>query len=163
MTYTAAIITLSDSRAEKGGKDLSKEVIEEILTSFDFNVVSYTLLPDDAQKLKAALMDLCDKGINFVVTTGGTGMSLRDITPETTKEVIDREIPGVAEAMRRNGLKYTNRAILARGICGIREKTVILNLPGSPKACRENLEFIIEPLVHGIGTLNGTVSDCGRK
>lgn len=163
MKYTAAIITLSDSRYQGANKDVSREVIEEILNFFDFEVISYTLLPDDFQKLKNELLLLTKKNINLIVTTGGTGLSIRDITPEATKSVIEREVPGVMEAIRHNSMQYTNRAMLTRGVCGIKDSSVIINLPGSPKACKESLDFVLPALIHGIDSLCGNVSDCGRK
>lgn len=163
MKYTAAIITLSDTRHAGLGKDLSKEVIEEILNFFNFEVVSYTLLSDNFDKLTKELLLAAEKNINLIVTTGGTGLSTKDITPEATKAVIEREVPGVMEAVRANGMQYTQRAMLTRGICGIRQNSVIINLPGSPKACEENLRFVLPSLIHGIDSLLGNVSDCGRK
>ncbi|NLL56232.1 MAG: MogA/MoaB family molybdenum cofactor biosynthesis protein [Clostridiales bacterium] len=163
MKYKAAIITLSDSRYLGENKDLSKEVISNILQESNFEVVSYTILPDDFGKLKKELINQINNNVNLVVTTGGTGLSPKDITPEATKAVIDREILGIMEAVRANGLKYTKRAMLTRGVCGIKEKTIILNLPGSPKACKENLEFVLPTLIHGIESLLGKVSECGRK
>lgn len=163
MKYTAAIITLSDSRYLGLNEDLSKDVITTILESFNFDILSYTLLPDNFEKLKETLIKYANDNINLIVTTGGTGLSQKDITPEATKEVIEREVEGVMEAIRANGLKYTPRAMLSRGKCGIRNKSVILNLPGSPKACKENLEFVLPTLIHGIDSLLDKVSDCGRK
>jgi molybdenum cofactor synthesis domain-containing protein len=163
MKYTAAIITLSDSRYLGNNEDLSKEVIAKILENFDFEVLNYTLLPDDFEKLKEELLQRTSENINLIVTTGGTGLSQKDITPEATNAVIEREVIGVMEAIRANGLMYTPRAMLTRGICGIKNKSIILNLPGSPKACKENLEYALPTLVHGIDSLCGKVSDCGRK
>jgi molybdenum cofactor synthesis domain-containing protein len=163
MKYTAAIITLSDSRYLGNNEDLSKEVIAKILEDYDFEVLSYTLLPDDFERLKEELLQKANDNINLIVTTGGTGFSQKDITPEATYAVIEREVVGVMEAIRANGLIYTPRAMLSRGVCGIKNKSVILNLPGSPKACKENLEYVLPTLIHGIDSLCGKVSDCGRK
>jgi molybdenum cofactor synthesis domain-containing protein len=163
MKYTAAIITLSDSRYLGENKDLSKDVIEEILHEFNFEIVSYTLLPDDFAQLKEELLRQINNNINFIITTGGTGLSKRDITPEATNGVIEKEVLGVMEAIRANGLKYTPRAMLTRGVCGIKNQSIILNLPGSPKACKENLEYVLPTLIHGIDSLLGKVSDCGRR
>lgn len=158
-----AIITLSDKGSSGLREDLSMPAIKEVLGNYDcFEVVKTSILPDDFMKIYCALDECVEEEINLVLTTGGTGFSVRDVTPEATRKVIEKEAPGIAEAMRYSSMKYTNRAMLSRGVCGIKNLTVILNLPGSPKACKENLEVVIEPLIHAIETLLGSVSECAR-
>ncbi len=126
-------------------------------------IIKTVVLPDEEKLIVKELKKNIDEKINLILTTGGTGFSTRDVTPEATRKVIEKEAPGIAEAMRISSMKYTNRAMLSRGICGIKNQTVILNLPGSPKACKENLEAVIEPLIHGIETLVGSATECARK
>ncbi|MBU3112618.1 MogA/MoaB family molybdenum cofactor biosynthesis protein [Clostridium lacusfryxellense] len=157
---TAGIITASDKGYQGQREDVSGILVSEILKKHDFEVLDYKLLPDDKSMLSNALIAMCKKGIDLIITTGGTGFSPRDITPEATLCVIERNAPGIAEAMRYNSLKITPRAMLSRGVAGIRDKTLIVNLPGSPKAVKENLEYIITNLGHGIEILKGTAFDC---
>ncbi len=161
--YSVAIITLSDKGSKGERVDLSMPSIKEELDNYPFDVVKYELIPDDFDLIVKVLNDCVNENINLVLTTGGTGFSVRDVTPEATKKVIEKEANGIVEAMRFNSMKFTNRAMLSRAVCGIKNNTVILNLPGSPKACKENLEYVIEPLIHGIMTLIGSSSECGRK
>lgn len=160
--FTCAIITLSDKGSMGLREDLARPAIEEVLKSYPFDVAYTKLIADDYDQLVKLLKDCCDKDIALVLTTGGTGFAVRDITPEATRAVIEKEAPGVTEAMRFNSMKYTNRSMLSRAVCGIKNQTVILNLPGSPKACKENLEGVIEPLIHGIETLRGIAKECAR-
>lgn len=163
MKYTSAIITVSDSCFSGERKDMSKNAIEEILNQNDFEIISYTVVPDENEKITEILYSLCKRDINLIITTGGTGFSIRDITPEATRKVIKKEACGIMEAMRLNSMQITKKAMLSRGVCGIRNKSVILNLPGSPDACRENLSFVINELKHGIDTLLGNAKNCGDK
>lgn len=162
--YTAGIITLSDKGAAGDREDVSGRVIREILESSGYEVVSYKLLADEAQDLKRELLRLCDEvKCSLVLTTGGTGFSPRDVTPEATMAVADRNAPGIAEAMRAYSMTLTKRAILSRGASVIRKSTLIVNLPGSPKAVRESLEFLLDTLPHGLDILSGTGGECARK
>lgn len=160
--YTVAIITLSDKGSQGLREDLSKPAIEEVLKPYSLQVVYTSIIPDDLITIEKELNECIQQKISLILTTGGTGFSPRDVTPEATKMVIEKEIPGIPEAMRLNSLKYTNRSMLSRAICGISNKSVILNLPGSPKACKENLEYVIEPLIHGIQTLLQDAEECAR-
>lgn len=160
---TAAIITASDGCYKGKREDVSGDTVREVLESNGFTVTEKMILPDDAEIIAEELNRLCRDRVNLIATTGGTGFSLRDVTPEATLSVIDRQAPGIAEAMRMNSAKFTDRAMLSRGVCGIKGYTVIINLPGSPAACRENLEFVVKPLIHGIGTLCGRITDCAVK
>ena len=157
---TAAVITMSDSRTAQ--EDESGKTAIELLESNDYQVVEYRLISDDLEEIKQTLIEICDKKINLVVTTGGTGMSPRDNTPEATKSIIDKDAPGIIEAMRYHSLKITPLAMLSRGVSGIREQSLIVNLPGSPKAVKENLTHVIPHLRHGIEVLNTMVQDCAR-
>ena len=160
----AAIITMSDSRSKSNEKaDESGAVIKEILEANDYAVVHYELISDDLDGIKNSLIRVCDQNISLVLTTGGTGLSKRDNTPEATKAIIEKEVQGISEAMRYHSLQITPRAMLSRGVSGIRQNSLIINLPGSPKAVRENLEYIIPSLRHGLEILRGEASNCARK
>ena len=158
--FTAAVITLSDRAYLKEYKDKSGPLMVDILKNNGYEVIEYILLPDDKSKLKKELIRLSDqRQVNAIFTTGGTGFSERDITPEATLEVCDRQAPGIAEAMRWYSLQITPKAMLSRQASGIRKKTLIINMPGSPKAVREDLDFILKPLEHGLGILRRTDTD----
>lgn len=162
--YTVAIVTSSDKGSKGEREDKSGAVIREIVEKSGFQVKRYVILPDEKELLKGEFKYLADElGVNLVLSTGGTGFSPRDITPEATKEIVERETPGISEAIRMFSLNITKRAMLSRATSGIRKKTLIVNLPGSPKACRESLDFVLEDIKHGIDILNETVKECGRK
>ncbi len=159
-----AIITLSDKGSIGERVDESGPVIREILSNTGAVIDHYEVLPDDTAQLIGVLTRLADSGtIDLIVTTGGTGVAPRDITPEATRAVIDRELPGMAEAMRAESLKKTPHAMISRAIAGIRNRTLIVNLPGSPKAARENLAVILPALTHAIEKIKGDPSDCGSR
>lgn len=159
-----AIITSSDSGYRGEREDLSGKVIKEIAEANGYTVVSMSLLPDEAQMLSETMIEIADQNkADLILTTGGTGFSQRDCMPEATKAVIEREVPGIPEAMRACSAQFTKRAMLSRAAAGIRKSTLIINLPGSPKAVRECLEFIITELSHGIEILTGTAANCARK
>ena len=162
--FTAAWITMSDKGSQGLREDESGPLIGKILTENGYDVVETILIPDDEDILKKELMRLSDqRQVNLVMTTGGTGFSPRDITPEATEAVCERMTPGISEAIRAYSMTRTPRAMLSRAVSGIRGKTLIINLPGSPKAVRESLEFIMSSLEHGLEILNGRTSDCARK
>jgi molybdenum cofactor synthesis domain-containing protein len=157
-----AIITASDRGARGEREDKSGEVIREIAEGAGYRVERYILLPDEQPLLEAEMKRIADQGLaDLILTTGGTGFSPRDRTPEATLAVADRIAPGISEAMRAHSLGLTKRAMLSRGVAVIRGKTLIINLPGSPKAVRENLEYIITELGHGLDILTGETGDCG--
>ncbi|MGN8888317.1 MogA/MoaB family molybdenum cofactor biosynthesis protein [Blautia sp. HCP28S3_G10] len=159
-----AIITASDSGYRGQREDLSGPAAREIVEKAGYEVVSMDILPDDQVMLAGKLQEIADTGkAELILTTGGTGFSERDITPEATEEVIERKVPGIPEAIRAYSMTITKRAMLSRGTAGIRGKTLIVNLPGSPKAVKECLEYIIDALGHGIEILTGEASDCARK
>ena len=158
--YTAAVITLSDRASRGEYEDKSGPAVREALERSGLHVVEQIILPDGKEKLKAELIRLTEqRQVNVIFTTGGTGFSVRDLTPEATKEVCDREVPGIGEALRSYSMQFTSHALLSRQTAGIRKKTLIVNLPGSPKACREDLDFLLPPLKHGLGILRGTETD----
>jgi molybdenum cofactor synthesis domain-containing protein len=160
--YTVGVITASDLGAQGKREDLSGKMIQTIVEEYGYIVKSYAMLPDEKNMLKEKMIQMADEQhVNLILTTGGTGFSQRDITPEATLEVIEKPVPGIAEAIRNNSFKITRRAILSRGISGIRGQTLIINLPGSPKAVKESLIFIIEELEHGINILTGDAKECG--
>jgi len=161
MKIRAAIVTLSDKGAKGEREDESGTTIREMITSIGATIEHYEILPDEKQDIIVLLKRLSDTGsIDLIVTTGGTGVAPRDVTPEATREVIERELPGMAEAMRAESLKKTPHAMLSRSVVGIRKQTLIVNLPGSPKAVRENLAVILPALPHAIDKMKGDLSDC---
>jgi molybdenum cofactor synthesis domain-containing protein len=158
---TAGVLTASDRGAKGEREDVSGKIIEEMVSSINGIVIKYRVVPDDPDALKNAMIEMCDSGIDLILTTGGTGLSPRDNTPEATLAVIEKEVPGIPEAMRQKGLEKTPHAMLSRARAGIRGKTLIVNLPGSPRAVRENLEVILPALPHAVEVLRGRVKDCG--
>lgn len=162
--YSVGIITSSDKGYAGEREDKSGEVIKEILKKSGFEVVKYIVLPDNKEMLEEEFKYMCDKlNVNLILSTGGTGFSKRDITPEATKEIIEREAPGICEAIRAYSMQITKRAMLSRAVSGIRKDTLIVNLPGSPKACKEALDFVLDDLKHGIDILLGVTGECARK
>lgn len=158
-----SIITLSDSGYTGLREDRSGPLIRELVEEAGYRVVSAHLLPDDRQRLAQELRRLCDGDLaDLILTTGGTGFSPTDFTPEATLDVVERQAPGIAEAMRAHSLHITPRAMLSRAVAGIRGGTLIVNLPGSPKAVRECLDFILPTLAHGLEILRGTTGECAR-
>jgi len=163
--FTAAIVTLSDKGSRGEREDKSGPLIEEMLKEHGgYEVVEYLLLPDGLEPLQTQLKRLADqRQVSVIFTTGGTGFSERDVTPEATIAVCDRMAPGIAEAVRAYSMTITPRAMLSRAASGIRKKSLIINMPGSPKAVREELEFILQSLDHGLGILRGSEGECGSS
>ena len=161
--FTAAWITLSDKGAAGEREDKSGPLIGEMLTGAGYNVVEGLLIPDEPETLKRQLIRLADqRQVNVIFTTGGTGFSPRDLTPEATIEVCDRLTPGISEAIRAYSMTKTPKAMLSRAAAGMRKQTLIINLPGSPKAVKECLEFILKPLEHGLEIMLGRGGECAR-
>jgi molybdenum cofactor synthesis domain-containing protein len=156
-----AVLTLSDRGSRGEREDKSGPIIVGMFSGIG-EVRHYDILPDERDLIRNKLLEYIGK-VDLILTTGGTGLSPRDVTPEATKDVIEREIPGIAEAMRMEGLKKTNRAMLSRAIAGVSGQTLIINLPGSPAAVRENLEVIIDVIPHAIEKIKGSQQDCGRR
>ena len=162
--YTAAVITMSDKGARGERKDTAGPAIAEMLTAEGWNVVHRSIVPDDFETIKGALIRCADElGVCLVATTGGTGFSRRDVTPEATKAVVERECPGIPEAMRAESLRITVRGCLSRETAGIRGGTLILNCPGSEKAARECLGAVLPALKHGVEILRGWDAECGEN
>ena len=160
--FTVGILTISDKGSRGERQDKSGEVIREILSNMDVRVADYGIVPDEKELIIEKLVKWADEdNLDVVVTTGGTGLTPRDVTPEATLAVVDRIVPGFAEAMRAESLKKTPRAMLSRAVVGTRGKCLIINLPGSPKAVRECLEVILPALPHAVETLKGQASECG--
>jgi molybdopterin adenylyltransferase len=152
---TIGILTISDGAAHGQRQDLSGEAIRELATQIPGAELSVkSIVPDEREQIAATLREWSDeKHLQLILTTGGTGLAPRDVTPEATRSVIEREAQGIAEAMRFNSLRYTPMAMLSRGIAGVRGHTLIINLPGSPKAVKECLEYILPVLPHAINLL----------
>lgn len=158
-----SIITLSDSGYAGLREDRSGPLIRELAKGAGYQVTSVSLLPDDRRLLARELRRLCDGDLaDLILTTGGTGFSQTDVTPEATLDVVERQAPGIAEAMRAHSLSITPRAMLSRAVAGIRGHTLIVNLPGSPKAVQECLDFILPTLAHGLELLRETTGECAR-
>ncbi len=155
------ILTVSDKGARGEREDRSGPAIREMIEAAGGEVVRTKIVPDERDEIRAALLAWSDEGLDLVLTTGGTGFSPRDWTPEATKSVIEREAPGLPEAMRRAGAEKTPTAMLSRAAAGIRGATLIVNLPGSEKAVRESLAAILPALPHGVEILKGASSECG--
>ena len=152
-----AIVTMSDRASagiyeDKSGKEIEAYLSENIKNDYE---IVYRLIPDDYDKIVETLKELINMKCTLILTTGGTGPALRDVTPEATKEVLDKELPGFGELMRMHSLKYVPTAILARGLAGVAKQSFILNLPGSPKAIRENLEAVFPAIPYAIDLIGG--------
>ena len=158
------ILTISDKGSKGEREDLSGKVIEEVVKKINGEVKYYQIIPDEKDIIQEELIKAVDKlHLDLILTTGGTGLAKRDVTPDATLEVIEKEVSGISEIIRSESFKKTNRAILSRGVAGIRKESLIINLPGSPKGVRESLEIVLEALSHGIEILKGQITECGRN
>jgi molybdopterin adenylyltransferase len=154
--YKVAVLTISDRCSKGERKDESGKIIIELVKALPAEVVKYEIIPDEFDMIKEKIIDYSDNlKVDLILTDGGTGFTPRDVTPEATKEVIEKEVPGIPEAMRTECLKFTKRAMLSRAIAGIRGKTLIINLPGSARGAKESLEAILEGLPHGLDMIAG--------
>lgn len=161
---TVGIITVSDKGSRGLREDTSGEIIREIMEAAGYKVEEKIIIPDEIDLIKENMILWSDtKKYHLILSTGGTGFSPRDYTPEATKAIIDREVPGIPEAMRSYSLSITKKGMLSRATAGIRKKTLIINLPGSPKAVKENLDYILPALKHGIEIMIGQDGECGRS
>ena len=162
--FTAAWITMSDKGAKGQREDKSGPLAGQLLMQAGYDIIEQLLIPDDYETIQKELIRLADqRQVNLVITTGGTGFAERDVTPEAAESVCDRMTPGISEAIRAYSMTKTPRAMLSRAASGIRGKTLIINLPGSPKAVQESLEYVLPSLQHGLEILNGRTADCARK
>jgi len=154
--YKVAVLTISDKCSKGQREDKSGKIVQVLVANLPGEIVKYEIIPDEPDMIKERLKSYCDDlKVDLVLTNGGTGFTARDFTPEATKKVIEREVPGIPEAMRTLCLGLTKRAMLSRGIAGIRGKTLILNLPGSTKGAKESLEAVLEGLPHGLDMVLG--------
>lgn len=157
------ILTISDKGARGEREDQSGKLIEEIVKKIEGEVKYYQIIPDEKDIIQDELIKAVDGlHLDLILTTGGTGLGKRDVTPEATLAVIEKEVPGISEIIRSESFKQTNRAILSRGVAGIRKESLIINLPGSPKGVKESLEIILDALPHGIEIIKGQVNECAR-
>ena len=162
--YKLGIITSSDKGYSVERKDESGLVIADIAKGKGFKVEKYIVLPDEREMLRDEMINMADNlGVDLILTTGGTGFSKRDVTPEATKDVIEKEALGIPETIRSYSMTITKRAMLSRATAGIRKDTLIVNMPGSPKACREVMDYILDDLKHGIDIMKGDARECARK
>ncbi len=161
---TLAVITVSDKGYIGQREDRSGKYIVGFFKEKGWEVVDYCIVPDEKEAIQSKIIEICDSNkANLILTTGGTGFSPRDVTPEATKELLDKEASGFSELIRIEGQKKTPRAILSRGVSGIRKSTLIINLPGSIKGVKDSLDVIYQPLPHGIGILTGKEKECGDE
>ncbi len=151
----AAVVTISDGCYHGQREDLSGKALSEQLTQQGWSVASRRIVPDDVERIRAQIIELCDQTLNLVVTTGGTGLGPRDVTPEAIRPLLEKEAEGLAELMRLRGLEKTDFASLSRSLAGVRKETLILALPGSPKGATESLEAVIKLLTHTIDLIEG--------
>ena len=160
---TAGVLTISDMGAAGDRQDASGPAIRELLEPLPAVIKCYEVIPDDTSLISSRLIHFADTlRLDLIVTTGGTGVGVRDFTPEATKAVIDREIPGMAEVMRMESLKKTPHAMISRAVVGIRGRSLIVNLPGSPRAVRENLSAILPAIPHAIAKIKGDDQECAQ-
>jgi len=161
LPWPVGVLTLSDKGSRGEREDLSGAAIRELLDPAVFAVAAYEVIPDEHTEIVETLVRWVDcEGLALILTTGGTGVSPRDVTPEATRAVIERELPGMAEAMRSASLQKTPHAMISRAIAGIRRRTLIVNLPGSPRAVRENLAVLLPALPHAVEKIHGDPSEC---
>ncbi len=159
--YTAGIITVSDKGSRGERADSSSAEIRKILENISVSVVCYDIVPDERGMIAEKIIQYADdRKLDLILTTGGTGVSPRDVTPEATLDVIDREIPGIGEYMRAKSAEITPHAVISRAVAGVRKSSLIINLPGSPRGARENLSFVLPALKHAVEKIKGDSSEC---
>ena len=158
--FTAKVITVSDRSARGERPDGSGPMVKTLLEEAGYQVVDCIIVPDELEEIAQALRQGAQEDVALILTTGGTGFAPRDVTPEATLSVVERQTPGIPEAMRAASMRITPRAMLSRSVAGILKRTLIVNLPGSPKAAKENLEAVLPALDHGLLMLRGAPADC---
>ena len=161
--FTAKVITVSDRSARGERPDGSGPAVKALLEEAGYQVVDCIIVPDEMEEIAQALRQGAEEDVALILTTGGTGFAPRDVTPEATLSVVERQTPGIPEAMRAASMRITPRAMLSRSAAGILKRTLIVNLPGSPKAAKENLEAVLPALDHGLLMLRGAPADCAAK
>jgi molybdopterin adenylyltransferase len=160
MNFTAGVLTISDKGSRGERQDTSGAAIRELVGSIGGSIDAYAIVPDERERIAAQLREWVDRhDLAVILTTGGTGLSPRDVTPDATRDVIDYEVPGVAEALRAGGLQHTPMSMLSRALAGVRARTLIVNLPGSERAVRQNLAVLLPVLPHAVETLRGGAGD----
>jgi molybdopterin adenylyltransferase len=164
MMFRVVVLTISDRGSKGEREDSSGPLIREMIQNLPAEVIHYEIIPDEKEIIIEALKKSADQmKADLIVTTGGTGLSPRDVTPEATLKVIEKEVPGFSEAMRTESLKKTPHAMISRAICGVRGSSLIVNLPGSPKSVKENLSVILPALPHALSKLKGDPSECAQE
>jgi molybdenum cofactor synthesis domain-containing protein len=162
--FRVAILTMSDRGSKGERKDSSGPLIEEMIKDLPAQVIHYEIIPDEKEKIVKSLIKCADElKVDLILTTGGTGLGPRDVTPDATLDVIEKEVPGFSEAMRAESLRKTPHAMISRAVCGIRGTSLIANLPGSPKSVKENLTVILPALPHALFKLKGDPSECAQE
>lgn len=162
MKFKAAVITVSDRAASGEREDASGDALARLLEAMGADSTVRAVVPDERERIAAALIEHCDAGVDLILTTGGTGLAPRDVTPEATLKVIDRQASGFAEAIRAESLRITPRAMLSRAVSGVRGSTLIINLPGSPRAAEESFKVIEPALGHALEVIAGECDECAR-
>ncbi|MEZ0328439.1 MAG: MogA/MoaB family molybdenum cofactor biosynthesis protein [Dissulfuribacterales bacterium] len=163
MSYKIGVLTISDSSFRKEREDISGKTIINLLTKDGLAADKTAIVPDEADMISETLLLWCADGMNLILTTGGTGLYSRDVTPEATRRIMEREVPGIAEAIRMEGLKETPMAMLSRGLAGVRGSTLIINMPGSPKAVQSAMKVILPVIRHAMDKLQGDATPCHIK
>jgi len=162
--FKVAILTISDRGSKGEREDTSGPLIQEMVRNLPGEVIHYEIIPDEKEKIAEALKKSADRlKADLILTTGGTGLSPRDVTPDATLKVIEKEVPGFSEAMRAESLRKTPHAMISRAITGVRGSSLIVNLPGSPKSVKENLSVILPALPHALSKLKGDPEECGQE
>jgi len=164
-SFTYAIVVVSDRGSRGEREDKSAPVVRDLLERIGGKIAGYKVVPDELEEIREAILQWTEgaRRVDLVLTCGGTGVHPRDVTPEATRGVIQREVPGIPEAMRAASLSKTPHAVLSRGIAGVKDTTLIINLPGSPKAAKENLEAILVAIPHALEKIQGDPSECGSQ
>jgi molybdenum cofactor synthesis domain-containing protein len=162
LRYRVGIITISDKGSRGEREDRSGPLLRKLLEE-EYDVSRMLIVPDETEEIAKAIIRLVEEGLDIVITTGGTGVTERDVTPEATRMVIDRELPGFSEIMRIKSYEITPHGIISRGVCGTRKASLIINLPGSPKAASECLSFVLPAIPHTLEKLKGDETDCGEQ
>lgn len=162
MAFKVGVITISDKGSRGEREDLCVDEVKKLIDNLPAEITAYSIIPDEVPVIADTLIRYSEECLDLIITSGGTGLSPRDVTPEATRSVIEKEIPGMAEAMRLESLKKTPYGMLSRGIVGTRKNSLIINLPGSPKAVRENLAVLLPVIPHAIEKLQGDLRECGQ-